>query len=701
MVAVSLVAVVLALSSSLCVTHAEAVTPVQKVVELLKKIEAQVSKEGADEAAQYDKYACFCKEQADGKNYAIEKSDKKIKKLETEIAKLDADIADLNSDITSLTSQITELEGEIKTADELRATELEAYTTEEKDLADAITALKGAIKALKESKGEMTKTKLDLAQVGSLVAKVFQSKAFAPASPLGERVRQATALLQEYQPVQKQYAAKHVYEYRSNDIIGTLQELLVNFKDNKKELDEKEFSARSASEKKILGLSNEKKFAEKEKTEKEEVVAQKEEELNTATEDKGVETEAKDADAKFLDEVTEGCKTEAGAWDKRSTTRAGELTAIAKAIEVLQSGVAPNYSANKQLSGLLSTKEVGKSVSFLQVYGSSSEAAMVQRVIHLVQGEANRLKSSVLAGLAMKLDLGSDKFAKVKGLIEDLIKKLEAEATSEADQKTFCDENMAKALDSRDQAKLDGEEAAETISQKTADKEEAQQDIQSLMEKIAELNKGLNEATQLRATEKADNEKTLAEANEGKSAVEFAMNVLKEFYDGAAFLQKKKQRQDPFPEGGHDGKAFSDLAPEAFSDEYKGKQDASKGILGLLEVILGDFEATLTSVGDAEEAAQSEFTKFEEDTSTDIQAKEDDKSQKEADVATLEEELLAAKQATKDAKRAHEDGIAEIEKLKAMCVAGDESWAEKKEARKQEIASLKEAMKLLDGFKKD
>merc|ERR1719439_272460 len=69
------------------------VTPVKKVIELLKALEGQVEEEGKKEAAEYDKFACFCKEQADDKLYAIEKSEAKIKDLTAQINDYDAQIA--------------------------------------------------------------------------------------------------------------------------------------------------------------------------------------------------------------------------------------------------------------------------------------------------------------------------------------------------------------------------------------------------------------------------------------------------------------------------------------------------------------------------------------------------------------------------------------------------------------------------------
>merc|ERR1719484_100311 len=58
--------------------------------------------------------------------------------------------------------------------------------------------------------------------------------------------------------------------------------------------------------------------------------------------------------------------------------------------------------------------------------------------------------SSALAQLASKISavtrFGSgDPFAKIKGLIQDMIAKLEAEAESEATEKAYCDEELSKS----------------------------------------------------------------------------------------------------------------------------------------------------------------------------------------------------------------------------------------------------------------
>merc|ERR1719440_64718 len=134
------------------------------------------------------------------------------------------------------------------------------------------------------------------------------------------------------------------FEYQSNDIIATLEDLLAEFKQMKKDLDIEEFDINSAFEKDRLGLSNEKKFAEKEKAQKEAIEQAKTEELEQAKTDKDEETADRDADQSFLNVLTADCEAKATLFDERSKTRADELTALSKATTALEEGAVPNFS---------------------------------------------------------------------------------------------------------------------------------------------------------------------------------------------------------------------------------------------------------------------------------------------------------------------------------------------------------------------
>uniref|UniRef100_A0A7S3H252 Uncharacterized protein n=1 Tax=Spumella elongata TaxID=89044 RepID=A0A7S3H252_9STRA len=189
---------------------------------------------------------------------------------------------------------------------------------------------------------------------------------------------------------------------------------------------------------------------------------------------------------------------------------------------------------------------------------------------------------------------------------------------------------------------------------------------------------------------------TIEESDAGKEAVTQAVEVLKTFYGGAAFLQKAAYVP---PNSDREGKTVADRAPEVFDEDYKGSQEASKGIIGLLNVILSDFGRTETTVGEAEKDAQTAFKKFEGETKTSISDKEALVKTKEGEVEKVQQAIVDAKDAIKSATDLKATSLQELEKLSAMCVDGTESYAERKEQREKEIAALKEAITILDEWK--
>merc|ERR1719359_1389402 len=96
------------------------ITPVESVINLLEKLEKQTMEEGKEEAAGYDKYACFCKEQSDEKLYSITTKNKKIALLTDQVAALDGEITGLNKEIVDLNTEISDLQTTCEKAQETR-----------------------------------------------------------------------------------------------------------------------------------------------------------------------------------------------------------------------------------------------------------------------------------------------------------------------------------------------------------------------------------------------------------------------------------------------------------------------------------------------------------------------------------------------------------------------------------------------------
>merc|ERR1719163_649894 len=294
------------------------ITPVQSLINLLEKLEKQTMEEGKAEAEGYDKFACFCKEQADEKLYAITKADQKIELLTAESKALQGDITNLNKEIADLNTEISDLTTTCESEQKARDAAFNAYAITRDDLSGAISGCDEAIALLKGGQAP-----------GLIQEKITTALKKGGEDPAG-------------------------FKFHSGEIIELMMDTLKKFKVNKNDLDADEAEkkhtfdmAQGARFNQIKALSASLEEAEKE-------CGAKEAEKATAEADKDKTTEDKTADNTFMDDLTSQCEEKAVAWDARSKTRSAELTAIAGAISTLKGEVSGNYNANKKLVGLVS-----------------------------------------------------------------------------------------------------------------------------------------------------------------------------------------------------------------------------------------------------------------------------------------------------------------------------------------------------------
>jgi len=325
----------------------------------------------------------------------------------------------------------------------------------------------------------------------------------------------------------------------------------------------------------------------------------------------------------------------------------------------------------------------------------SQKEKALGRVLAFLNGAATRVGSVALTNAAMRVKVAEDHFVKVRALINDLIAKLEADAKAESDQKTICDKGMTRAITDRDAANGKIEKADAQITTLTANKNILEEDIHRLQKEIAENKKSILEATELRAEGKLENTKTTKMSAEGAAAVKSALEVLQEFY-GKSLLQAMKYTP---PKSDRDGNTVGDLAPDAFSSEYKGSGSESKGIIGIMEVILSDFERTESKTTEDEKQSQEDFEQFEKETQDDIDKKKDSIKKKDGELSDTKSDIIDQQNALGEAKSLLDLSISKLEDLEKMCVQGAESWEERKKKREEEIEALKQALDILEAWK--
>ena len=673
------------------------VNPVQKVISLLEKMQTETQEEGKAEAAAYDKFACFCKDTADAKLHSITKGKEHIATLTAEIEALATDISALASETASTREEKASTEATMEAEAAQRASEFAVFQSDDNDLQGAIDELERAINKLEGSKMGMMGAKVLFQKSTKAALKKLASAKDVKATP--KQLKAIYALMQEGNP-----GDAHAFEFQSNKHIAVLKELLKTYKKTQFERQTEEEGTKSAFNMAQQARANQCKAFQTTIDKNEQIQADKEQEKSAKEADKTQTQADVDADQTFLDELTKECEDKAKAWDERSRIRSNELTAVAEALGLLKEGVQGNYNANKKL--VLATQKVTPSkveeqddvededdedVSFLQRRDSTKAAR--RQAVKFLKEQAKVINSPALSALVMKMK--EDHFKKVRGMIRDMVARLEDEAAAEASQKQWCDDNMSAAISQRDseQAKIESEAAR--ILQDESMIAKLTEEIADLGSNIADLYKALNEQTQLREEDHADNVKTLADAKAGLEALNGALSVLEKFYnDPSGFVQTA---YEPFKAAGSgsDGKTVSDLAPGTFEGAYEGKQQQSKGVLGMLNVIKSDFERTISTTEEAESDAETEFQDFKSATETDISEKKSDKSSKEGEKENTNADLVEANDAKADAVGLKGEANEELEKLKPSCVSTGSSYDEKVARRKQEIEALKEATKIL------
>ena len=119
---------------------------------------------------------------------------------------------------------------------------------------------------------------------------------------------------------------------------------------------------------------------------------------------------------------------------------------------------------------------------------------------------------------------------KVRKMIKDLLVRLMDEANAEAEQKGWCDKELATNEQTRTEKTTAVDELTAQIEELKASITKGTEEITVLTGALADLSAAMEKATKLRGEEKETNEQTVKDAQEAQTAVAQALTVLEEFY---------------------------------------------------------------------------------------------------------------------------------------------------------------------------
>jgi len=642
---------------------ASTVTPVQKVIELLEGMSVKGKQEKHEEQVQFAAYKQFCDDTSVEKRRAIKEAAETIEVLKADIAKYTADAARLTKEIAAHDADIAAWTGDKKAATKVRGIERADYEALHQDYSESVDALQRAIAVMKKQSHD--RPQAALVQVDKL-----KSLALVP-----NEAKQAIAafLQQSSDPLDVTAPEAYGYEFQSHGIIEMLEKLLDTFIEKRTQLEKEEMNTKHAFEMLIQDLAAQIDQATTDRGEKAEIKAKKLQAKAQANSDLRDTTTTKEADEKYLADLTATCEQKASDFESRQQLRAEELEAIAKAIQILSSDEVKG-NAEKYLPTL-----VQRTSASLAQLRSKSGSELQQRAADFLRDRAGQLNSRVLSALSVRV--ADDPFVKVKKMIKDLIVRLMEEANEEAEHKGWCDTELA----TNEQTRKEKTEAVEVlhaeIDQLEASIAKLTEEISDLTAAVAELNDAMAKATKLRAEEKAKNQETIKDAGEAQTAVAQALTVLKEFYakagDATALIQ-----QTP---------------PAIFDSPYQGMQSENGGVIGMLEVIESDFARLEADTSAAEATAQKNYDTFMTDSKVDVAAKSTDIEHKTAKKQDQNQALTTKRSDLEGTQKELDAALAYFDKLKPSCVDAGVSYDARVARRKEEIESLQEALRILNG----
>jgi len=672
--------------------------PIRRVVGLLQKMQQEITAEAEKDEELNERFVCYCSKN-DGE-LSKETADlrAKLPVLKADIETAQSEKAQLDLELTAHQTTRTEAKQAIAAATKQREKEAAEFAASSAELKGNIAATESAQDALHRG---LTGSFLQSPSAGALRAVLLAD------TRLGREDRESlTAFLSQQDTAQ--------YTPASGEVIGILHRMQEEFKASLKDITTAEDSALAD----FQGL-----------------VAAKEKEIQAATEAiesktarageaavkiVSLKNDLKDTqdslgeDELFLMDLKKNCASKAKEYDERKQMRNEEQIALSETIKLLNSDDALDLF-----------KQTLPSPVLLQSADHDRDLRRkALKILQRVRGAGDRAVDLNFITLALRgKKTGFDKVIK---MITDMVAQLKVEQKDDEKHRDWCNNEFAT---SGAQAK-DLDRRAADLGTKAA---EAQQAVDAIGEDLAGLRDGLkalDRSVEDATTQRKDEHKQfLAEQQDNNAALqllEMAKNRMSKFYNPSQYVEPEEEDESLLqkakkPRGG--AKSFISMAraimrrarrshqepddddeveaptprppPPRTSGPYQ-KRDAG-GPLALLDKLRHELELDMASAARDEQEAQRSYENFMSDS---VRKRETDSAavtEKEAQKADLEADVMASKDLQ---KRKTTELLATreyIQQLHGSCDFLLQNFDLRREARANEVEALKNAKAVLHG----
>merc|ERR1719324_1127651 len=273
-----------------------------------------------------------------------------------------------------------------------------------------------------------------------------------------------------------------------------------------------------------------------------------------------------------------------------------------------------------------------------------------------------------------------------------MVETLKKEEASDKEIKETCEKDRMDDMRKAVTTSRTIDEHSDTIMELEAEIEQINAEIKEKQEQIASIEKEVEEATKIRAEEKADFVQSQKDDEAAGKLVKMAQGVLEDFYKESGLMLVQKKKMEPVVAG-----EAPPPPPATWDSPYGGKTGESSGIVAMLGMIHEDIEKDAAKAKTDEEKAQADFDEFKAeseaeiaDLNSEIDSLEGEKGDKEesvkdtkADRKVLKEELDAVMKKATDA----------LPNCNFMTI----NYEMRMENRQIEISGLEEAKGMLNG----
>merc|ERR1719388_350535 len=121
------------------------VSPINKIIGMLKDMQAQLEKEAEEDAEMFEKMGCWCETNDKEKTKAIADAKQHIEGLTAAIESGTSKVSQLETELDKLAKEIAKQTDVLSQATAIRAKENAEFAADQKDMAASQVSLKGAV----------------------------------------------------------------------------------------------------------------------------------------------------------------------------------------------------------------------------------------------------------------------------------------------------------------------------------------------------------------------------------------------------------------------------------------------------------------------------------------------------------------------------------------------------------------------------